>query len=132
MTTLDTPPPQVKQPKPAKVGRLEGFLLDFLATLVMVAFIVWAAGLGLDKGFGIHVPVIAGMLVTYAGLTLAKTAATAVGQTWHSARVKADAAFMGGMMAAQAHMAQEQAGGGIEDLLNALTKDTHTGGSPYL
>ena len=112
-----------KQPKPpAKApSKGAGLLTDFLLGLAPVAFIMWLAGVAMNKGFGVHVPFIAGSILLFTALITVKVATVAAANVWHGARVRADVTFLVASMAAQREL-QQQAGGDLTGLLDSLMK----------
>lgn len=87
--------------KAVKVPGTGSGLLDFGVTVIMTAILSWLAGIALNKGFGVHVPVVAGAILLVAGLSVVKMAAAEVAQVWHAARVEADITLMSAALAVQ-------------------------------
>jgi hypothetical protein len=79
----------VKKQPPAPAGALEGFLFSFVLTLGLLALFSWVGGVALNKGFGVHVPFIAGTLLLFTGVSVVKTVADQVAAAWHRHAVSA-------------------------------------------
>jgi hypothetical protein len=77
------------EPAPAKVGAGESFLFSFVFTLGLLALFSWVGGIALNKGFGVHVPFIATILLLFTSLGVVKTVADQVAAAWHRHAVQA-------------------------------------------
>jgi hypothetical protein len=118
--------------KPAKApGAGGGLLLDFGVTLIVVVILSWLAGIALNRGFGVHVPLMAGAILLGAGLAVVKMAVAEVAQAWHTQRIKADITLMAAALAVQESARQESADG-LDRLLAKLDKAADTDNGGYL
>ena len=132
MTALAPDAPKQPAKTPAKNFPATSLLADFLSGLGLVAFVVWLAGVALSRGFGVHVPFLAGSILLFVSLVTLKAATVAVANTWHGSRVKADTALIAASIAAQMEFQQHVSGGGdLTALLDSLAKN-ETGPNPYL
>jgi hypothetical protein len=99
-TQTETPEvPKGDAKAPQAPGRGSSLLAGFIASLAIYAGLVWVAGIALNRGFGVHVPFVAGWLLLMTGGWLVKHLATNVAQVWHNARVLADIDLMAATMA---------------------------------
>lgn len=117
--------------KTAKAPGTGSGLLDFGVTVLMAVILSWLAGIALNKGFGVHVPVVAGAILLVTGLSVVKMAAAEVAQVWHTQRVQADITLMSAALAVQESARQEHSSG-LAGLLAKLDGVTDTDNGGYL
>lgn len=128
--TLEPPEDTAKDPAKAP-GKGASFTAGFLYSLGLYALLAWVAGIAVNKGYGVHVPFMAGWLLLLVTGWLVKHLATNVAGAWHHARVLADIDLMAAAMAAQQAVRQEQ-GDGLAGLLAKLGKTADEDTGAYL
>lgn len=106
--TVKTPGKYGKAKPPVREGYTAS---PWLGAITDGALLSWLGGIGLNKGFGVHVPFIAGWVLVTAFVLLVFTVAEHATSAYHKQAVKAAphlaAAQMVGIAAAQAAMDHE-------------------------
>jgi hypothetical protein len=97
--TTQTETPEVPKGDAKAPGRGSSLLASVILSLAVYAVLAWVGGIALNKGFGVHVPFMAGWLLLMAAGILIKHTTTNVAGSWHHARVLADIDLMAATMA---------------------------------
>jgi hypothetical protein len=121
--TLNRKP--VKTPAKAPVTGA-GVLVSFIATLAAWAFVVWLAGIGLDRGFGVPAPFVPVFILTFAAATAVKILALTVFKAWHDTALETAAgkaaAELAGTVAAAKVLEAEHTKDLMDDLISQSLK----------